>query len=308
MVSLSREMCADAYIGPASGDRDSSGWIRLCLALMASSAVWVAVGSAFAQQQSVTSGLERAEQHLEQAQFSEALQVLEDLEAQEELSRAHLARMLETKAVARFALGQLGAMRRELRRLAVYAPSHQLPSTVAPAIREAFEEARRASPAPALEVQAAPVAGGLSIEATLAGPTKDLVSRVVIYSRFAQESWVASPGMRLKIPAPAGASVEYYAAAQGPGDVVIVQRGSAEDPLQATMPGSAGAASFDRAAWTARDKQDQATSASPWPWITAGAVAAVAGGVIAALLISQNQDDKARYSAPRFDWAAVSLR
>lgn len=247
--------------------------------------------------------VEQAAGEVERAEFERALATLARASEGEELTRQDVIELLRTRAIARFALGRDGAMRRDLVQLAAVAPAMALPESVPPAVREAFDAARQArSSPPAMAARADTGRHGFVISAELTDAPPDLVREVRVSWRFADGSWSSEPGPQVRVPAPAGSTIEYFAEAVGPGGAVLWREGDVSSPRRASTAALLGAVGAGAGAGAGAGSAQQ--EAPVWPWLALGAgVALAAGAVVAILLLTADRgDDRTRFDPVQVGW------
>ena len=211
------------------------------------------------------------------ADFEAALATFAAAEARDDLSRADLVRLLESRAYVHFATGDHRALENDVAMLAALSPSHRFDVSIPPEVRELHALAAEAAGERLhLEVEALELASGVvEVRALAVGDPGGLVGRVRVFVREAGGPW-AEGGGGVRLPAPTGARVEWYAEAVGPGGAIVANQGTADDPERLGRSGSD----------TSSGSLGEEDGGVPlWVWVTAGA-GAVLLGVLAVVLLS----------------------
>lgn len=237
--------------------------------------------------------IEQAAERYEQGEFEAALELLAEAEQGSGLTRPEVIQLLITRVLAHVGIGDEEAYRRDLLQLATLEPDYQLGPTVPPVVRQNFDVVREQARPIELDARAAPEAAALRIETELSDAS-GLVSQVRIVSRVGGGPWRRDASASAEVPAPAGATVEWYAEAVGPGGVVLEHVGSDAEPRIATMPGApAPEEPRDQAL-----QQDEGGS-SAWIWIGLGGLVLAAGAVAAYFLFFDDPvSDQTEFAAP----------
>jgi hypothetical protein len=224
----------------------------------------------------------QAEERYAEADFEGALEALERAE-QVSLSRADVLRSYSLRSLVHYALGEETAMREDLQVLALLAPAHELGPTAPPAVRQAFEEVRAATTAPLrLDVQLDKRHPGVRISAHSHGGKGGIVREVRVLARVNDGPWVEGDGRAVELAASAGDVVEYYATLLGPGGSVLLERGTAQAPLQWRLPAP--------------------SRSHPWLWGLVG-IAVGAAGTALVMWISDGRGDRGTVlSEPQLRW------
>jgi hypothetical protein len=241
--------------------------------------------------------LEAAERAYREADFEAALEALERAEASERLTRDELKRLLVRRAVILSARSDDEALHRALTQLLVVDPDARFGEEVAPRLRAQLEEMRAERPQPEVNV---------ALE--LRGPTVRLVGSVGDHAGLARSvrvgarasggPWVESRN-ELALDALPGATIEYYAAAIGPGGVVVGELGSRNDPRRHSFTGAPETEGASAASVPIAAREDEA---DPTPWIvigTVGGLLAAAAIVVAVVLAAPSDPDT--QLLPRFE-------
>jgi hypothetical protein len=173
----------------------------------------------------------------EEADLTGALEALSRAE-EGPLDRSELLRLLLTRALVRFGLGEFGPLERDLLAIATIEPDYDLGVRAPPPLQNAFARAKERVTAPlGLSVELEGMAGGVRLEAVTTGDRAGVVERVVIAARPAgQGEFSRGDGGTLTLPVSAGGEVELYAEAIGPGGAVLATDGTSEEPRRAAVP------------------------------------------------------------------------
>lgn len=179
-----------------------------------------------------------------EADFAGALEAFDAAEAGEGLSPASLARLLEGRALVRFAQGDQAAMEAALRRLANLDPQHALGDDAPPEVARAFLAARRDVGGPVrLEVEVWPEPAGARVRARVTGDATGLALGVRLRARVdGEEAW-REGGEELLLPRVDGPVrfIEVVATALGPGGAPLAREGTEERPARFDLAAGAGA-------------------------------------------------------------------
>jgi hypothetical protein len=253
--------------------------------------------------------LEEAARMVEEADFEHALEALESAAAADDLTRADVIRLLSLRSLVNHALRNEREIDADLLRLASVEPGFAFEDTVPPALQTRLARARERLTAPlGLAVEATEIRGGFRIDARVEGDVGTVIRSVAISARLPGGDWVRTEGATASIPVRGGGAVEYYAQAFGPGGAVLLEEGSEDDPRSVGTPG-AGEPDVARGdgATTPTGPIGEGPGARPprrraWPWVLfgTGVAALIAGVVVAAVLIPQDQGTQ--LGAPEVDW------
>lgn len=165
--------------------------------------------------------LTRATQRFDSADFEGALELLDSVERMESLSRDELVRLIVTRVMASFALGDRAAVESELARLAEI-PEAELPDESPPSLRRAFHELRSQITAASVSVELENVRGTLRVQAAVAGG--DSIARGTRLECTSDSGRVAvAAGPRMRFDLPEGEVATCTAQIIGPGGAVIAQ-------------------------------------------------------------------------------------
>jgi len=188
------------------------------------------------------SAVDRGVASYEAGEFEAALQAFAEAEEGDSLRRDELVRLLSTRALLYFAEDRSEAMLRDLRALASLEPQYDLGPRAPPAVREAFDRARaRAAEGLRLDVRARSSDDGVQVTARPAGDGAGLVRSIELSVRPPEGSWQRSRSGEVTLAVTGLDWVEYAAAALGPGQAVLVRRGTETLPQRLVLrPSDAG--------------------------------------------------------------------
>jgi hypothetical protein len=246
--------------------------------------LWIALG---------TPGIVHAQNQVERgwarygdADFAGALAAFDAAEGARGLDRADAIRLLEGRACAHFALGQVAEMRREVGRLATIAPEHEMGEEIPPDVRTAFDRAVAAQDEPlSLDAHTTAVDQGVRIDAVVQNDPMAVTREVHVEARVDGGEWQRNTEGTLIVQVAQGEAVEWFARALGPGSAPLATVGTAESPQRWSLL-DAGAT-------------DDGRGGAQVPWLWIGASAAVVVGVITvALVVSAGADDAFDVGAP----------
>lgn len=236
--------------------------------------------------------VDRAARYAEEAAFPEALALLAEAEASDDLTRADVVELLRVRATVHFAMGEADELTADLVRLLSLDPDYSLGPRAPPDLRQALEAARPRVSAPLeLDVTADSDAAGATIRARVSGDPEGLVRRVEIGGRAEGGRWVTTSEGRLTVP---GVNVEYYAEAIGMGGAVLARRGTEAEPISLGELASRGGASVAAGAEGGDD---------PVPLVLAIVIPTVvvaALAIVLAVVFTGEQSTSAVF-APRFE-------
>ena len=249
--------------------------------------------------------LDEARAASERADFPAALDALSRLDAADDLSIEELPDFLMTRATVRFALGQQAEMVRDLEALATIAPGYAMSETVAPAIRSSFDRARARAAPLAIDATARTVPGGIEIRVATPEHARALVRAVRIHTRAAGGDWLRADGPTMLVPVPAGARIEYWVVAVGPGNTHVTSSGSPAAPHEARAePATSPRRSAERdetAAPAAAVADDPGSGGGvAWQLIVGGALVLIAGAIVAVVVLTGSDESGAptQFDAP----------
>ena len=243
------------------------------LALLAFAAVLVPAAVAAAHPQ-----VDEAARLYEQGQFEAALELLAEAEASGGLERADVLALLITRVLVHVGLGDEEAYRRELAHIALLDPDYQMGPSFPPLARQTFAAVREEVRPVELSARAEAIPAALRIAVTLTD-TADFVAQVQINARVSGGPWRREAAESMEVPAPAGADVDWYVEAIGPGGLVVASVGSAQSPRSETLPGG----ETSEPARPPPAEVDESGS-SAWIWIGLAAVV-LAGAAVGAYFL-----------------------
>jgi hypothetical protein len=263
--------------------------------------------------------VEEGKRRYDDADFRGALESFSRAEAATDLTRGDLIELYVRRALVFHAMNRREDMEMDLFRLATLEPRFTLPRAAPPAVRRAFQEvAARVSGPVRVEAEASRVPGGIRIEGRVADDLAAIVQAIRVYGRVAGQPWRSSDRGTLEVPGPAGATVEYYVEAIGPGGAAVASAGSASTPLSTrgaaadlTEPRDGGAERVATGGGTVdaggRARGSAASSSgdetvgeggSALPWILVGGGVAVAATVVVVLLVTGGQTSDTQLGPP----------
>jgi hypothetical protein len=229
-----------------------------------------------------------------QADFAGALRAFAAAESSEDLSRGDLIALLEGRALVHFALDAREEATADLTALASVDPAHEFSGETPPEVRNEFASARRRTGGERVRVriETEQSAGGVSLRAAVAGDVARLVREVVITARAGSGEWESGAGGILRVDAPRGTRVEYYAVAEGPGGAPVATLGTQSAPQAMVMGGTA-----PLGVGRDGDLDDRDGGGAAWLWIGVAAGVVVVAAVVTALLITSSaESDQTRVS------------
>lgn len=213
---------------------------------------------------------------LDQGAFADAVARLARAEAEGPLTRNELVLLLELRSLAFHATQQVLDRDRALTSLASIDPAHSFDPAAPPEIVERFREISARSPEPlgiATQVQRAPTTATIVASATRADT--GLVRQLEVSARPEGGRWVTGPD-RVSLELGPEETVEYFANLIGPGGALLAQSGDPTQPL--------------------RDGEAESSGAGWWVLGIGLGVAAVAAGVVLAIVLLS--DDRVQLSPP----------
>ncbi len=268
-------------------------WILVSAAMMG---LWgLAPAAAFAHP-----AIEKSEELYNEAKFDEALDALAEAEAAPELSVDELKQLLEVRARVYLAKGDFLEMETELIRLGLVSPNHTFDRRTPPDITRTFQQVRgRTRGSFRVEVETKAVAGNVTFEASLSQEAFGLVRKIEVYARKKGVAKWTVHDTTVVIPAKIGDSVEYYARAVGPGQVIVAVAGSKKEPLTFVVGSpepQGGRNAFG-------EPSDSKRKVGAWPWIVAGVAVAAGVAVLTWLLVSDSGDgENTNPAVPSFEF------
>lgn len=238
--------------------------------------------------------------HYRQAEFDKSLELLDKAAGRDDLSRADVVELLRHRALVRFATGKREAMADDLRKLATLDPEDGLGDDVPPPVAEAYERARSKAAPIAVEATAEHTAGGVRVSARLQGDDAGLVREVRVAARPGGGAWQRAAGEPVTVPVTSGATVEYFAAAIGPGGAAVASAGTEASPRThvAGASASAGAATEGAAEGETGDR-----TALVWGLAAGGAAVGLVVIVTAVILVAGGGSggNDSQLSGPRLE-------
>lgn len=248
--------------------------------------------------------VERARKLIEDAEFEEALQRINDALAQPDNGDDLLAALYELQGTTYLYLGREAPARASFEKLLQAAPDHELPRGTSAKIRKLFEavredtRARRLRPVRVVHeaLAEAPAEARLDVSASI--QDMPAAARARLYYRRAGTEGYSSAGFApeegarfaARIPAfelpaePSPYALEYYIEVSDAAGRRLAGAGDALKPFSVRIPGSAGAAA-------------PAAAEDPWyrkwwVWTLGGAVAAGAAAAVAVPLLTSEKQGK----------------
>lgn len=246
--------------------------------------------------------IDEGRRHLDAAEFEAAVEAFDRAERAERLTRDELVELYERRAVAHHARRSVADMNADLVRLSLLAPDHEPSVEIMPSVRRAFEQARAELPGPlTVSLDVTPGPAGVEVRVEVDGDVGGLVRRVYIFARD-RGGWRRVIGTRLSEPSAPGERHAFYAAAVGPGGVVVASAGSEDRPREVTIPGGAGEPGgpprlVDNP-YVDPSAEGPSDGPGAWPWVVAGAGLAAAVGVVLAIVLAGGTSDLTQPSRP----------
>lgn len=241
--------------------------------------------------------LEEAQTQYEEASFEAALEALERAWQGDDLDQDDLIAVLRLRALVHLGLGDLDAVREDVRLLLSLQPDLQLDESLPPEVHAAAEDLR-AEVGQGIRVRSIvePTDTGVWIDAEVEGAPAELLRGVRVSGRAGEEAWRSTQEPPLEVTVPGGGTVTYHAEALGPGGAVIAREGSAENPLLWSATGEAST-----------PEEADGGSSGAWLWAGVGAgAAAVVGAVVAIVLLGgSSENDHTRPSLPSIAALAI---
>lgn len=228
-------------------------------------------------------------------EFRDALAAFGRAEASSDLSRDDLVRLLECRALARFATRNLDALEEDLVRLVSLDPGYALSDDFGPEVHQMIDRVRaRGVAALAVTVDVERRDGRIRVAARLDGDEGDLVREVRVRARVGRGAWRTGRD-EVEIVGGRDATIAYVASAIGPGAAELERVEGTAGPDGSTTP--------RRPRRQPDDADEPASSPVIWPWLVgAGAAVAVAIGVTVAVVVSSGASDRTQPSAPIVAW------
>ncbi|MDX2023067.1 MAG: hypothetical protein SF187_22725 [Deltaproteobacteria bacterium] len=228
-----------------------------------------------------------AQRHIENAEFREALALLQTTAAAGQLSRIDVLQFLELRALVYWALGQAELARQDLRWLAALHPNHAFPPNINPDLPAQFEREKVRQPPLRLVVEAKRVEGSsVSVTGGVINAPENLIESVRLSARVGTNPWRSDQGSNFKVSALPNEPVEYFAEALGLGGSVLLRTEPAmwREPLppQTVSPSAAH------------------KSSGVWWWVVAGVAAT--SGILTAVLLMDDEPTSTTPLAPVVTW------
>ncbi|QQR89032.1 MAG: hypothetical protein IPJ88_12505 [Myxococcales bacterium] len=209
----------------------------------------------------------------------------EKAEESENLNRTDLIALLEGKALVYFATDDEENFKRMLVQLASVHRNHAFEKSVPPEVNAAFDEVLSHSPGRlSVQVQRETIFGGELLRGVVKNDVGQLVRNLKLYIRKRGRSNWQEGNETMRVLAPRGEDVEFYAIAKGPGGVDLVSLGTPEFPKRFKI-GEVTSASLQP---TQNKEQD---SELLWFGLGAGAAALIAGSIALILYLSRSSDN-----------------
>lgn len=175
-------------------------------------------------------GVEEGRAALAEADFLRAVRAFDAAE-RGELDRASYLALLEGRAIAAWALGEVDAARNDLAALAAVDPERTFPDEAPPDLMEVFDDLIVARDGP-LRARALWSPGGDSIRVEVQSDDRGLVARVRVHVRSRGGEWSSeerAPGEIFAVTATGGR--EAWVELVGPGGAVLATVASSSAPL-----------------------------------------------------------------------------
>jgi hypothetical protein len=230
--------------------------------------------------------VDRGQRLFEEAEFQGALEAYSQAEQASDLTREDLVRLYQQRALVHHAMGNEAELENDVFRLATLEPRLQLGNDVPPAVRQTFEAAKeRVTDALRVVGNAETMPGGVRVTARIENDLSALVQTIRVSTRVGDGEWRTAEAANVEVPAPAGARVQYYAEAIGPGGALVAWSGSRSDPR------IAGGAEAGAGGEPVGPVDGGGGGVPVWVFI-AGGVAVVVGVVVIVLLTSSGASDQ----------------
>jgi hypothetical protein len=232
----------------------------------------------------------------EGADFQGALHAFEAAEAASDLTRDDLIKLLEGRALAHLALGNEEPMEATLVQLASVEPDREMGRAIPPPMRDAFDRISGSTQRISITARVEAMPGGARVVAEVNGDSGGLVREVRLAGReLDDDRWTSGTGEELSVVASSGATIEYHAAAIGPGGAVITRAGSEESPLSASTEG----VEEGEILTSSEDGDDDGGGVLVPILIGVGAAVVIATVIIIVVAASSGgQSDETQFSAP----------
>ncbi len=215
-----------------------------------------------------------------EADFEGALTALERAE-HETLDRRELLRLLATRALVRFALGDFDRLDRDLLAIVSLEPDYNLGGRAPPPLANALSRARAGAGEP-LSVRAfvETTPRGVRVTATTHGDRAGLVDHVEVFARPVSRAAYAHGEPSVELVVAPESEIEVRAVATGPGGAVLATDGTEDAPRRVRAPEPLP---------TAAPPPD-GPSAGVWLGLGLGVAAAAAAGIILALVLGGSNE------------------
>lgn len=240
--------------------------------------------------------LEEAGRLFNEANFEDALEVLDAAEQGSGLDRAGVVRALVLRALVQHALGDPDELDRALRELATIEPSYSLDVSIPPAVRGRLEVILSRDVQPlGLTVETSAVSGGYQITVRVDGDRDGVIRGITIFSRIPDGEWLQNDGNMARIPLARGSELDYYVQGIGPGGALLLSEGSAEEPLHI---GEGEAPVIIEPPI----EPVEPTRISPWVWVGISAGVVVVTAVVLGAVLGTRQVDNTSVGPLEIDW------
>ena len=242
--------------------------------------------------------IERASALLASGDAAGALGAVAHVEARTDLPAGELISLLVLRARVHLALADSAALAVDARTLVAVAPSWQPSMDLPEALRAAIDEARLAGPeAPSLDVDVYPAPGAARIVIEVEGESACVRGTRAAWRLVGELGWHRTVEAEIVARGQAGAGVEYFVEALGPGGVVVARKGSEARPERASVPGSEGDATGGLGTMTMADE-----GSSKLTWAIAGGVLVAAIVVVVVLVLAGSSEHRTDLGVPVLEW------
>lgn len=230
--------------------------------------------------QAQDSPMEQGIAHFEAGEFDDAREAFERALWQTELSPTQFRELLVHRATLAIAEADEETANEDLLRLASLDPEYSFDRSIPPQVREAFERAvERVARPLALRVRHDESDGGVELSARVVSDISGLVTDVRLFARVGDGEYDGGASS-LSLETNDGDLVSYYAEAAGPGGSIVVREGTARTPRSFNVGGPLDDDQVD----------DGGVGAGVWVTIIVVGALAIAGGVVAAVLLTADGD------------------
>lgn len=260
--------------------------------------------------------IDQARRAYDRARHDRALELLQEAEDGEDLTRDDLVELLLLRAMAHRAQRDMELAEVDMFRLAELDPERQLGREIHPQLRRLFDRVReRVTRAVRINVRAAREGEVVTIEAEVTDDVAALAQGFRIFGRAAGGSLQQTSEPRLEIHVPASQAAEYWAEVIGPGGAVIATHASEASPARVDAVGGGGGDAIvgsgdgdggDGDAFAGDGSGDtgggggEDEGVPAWPFIVGGITLAVAAAVIVTVIFTVPSDDS-QLTAPRVE-------